>query len=76
MNKKITPERKICLCGCGKIVTPNYRRRVIQNPRFPGLLKEGEILSIEGYGYNDNGYFDTLRCGFRWAVNSLNKTRK
>lgn len=71
MTKAITPEKRLCRCGCGKTLTPNYVRKVIQNPRCPRLSKDGDILRISGYGYSDNGHFQTLRCGFRYAVKKL-----
>jgi len=59
-----------CLCGCGKYVKPNYIRSRKPNDKIKveGWDKAGEIIGVAGYGYLDNGVFNTLRCGFEWAI--------
>lgn len=61
-----------CMCGCGKILRPNYEREWIPNPKVPGHMMEGKIIKLLGYGYLNNGRFATLTCGFRWAVRNTN----
>ncbi len=67
-------QKIICKCGCGQLVKPNYIREQVPNKRLGMLIVDGKIIGIRGYGYNDNGMFNTLRCGFRWAVRE-NKTK-
>lgn len=67
----IIPKRFKCKCGCGKFVRPNYIREVVPNEKIKGWTKDGKIIGIEGYGYLNNGIFNTLRCGFRWATQKI-----
>lgn len=63
----ITPKRFKCKCGCGQFVAPNYKREQVPS-KYYGLMVDGKITGIRGYGYANNGHFATLRCGFWWAV--------
>lgn len=63
------------MCGCGDLVKPNYIRKQLPHDKFTNWTKDGNIIGIEGYGYNNNGVFNTLRCGFRWAVNNFHKSK-
>lgn len=72
MSKNITPEKILCRCGCGKYLTPNLEREMVPSKITNMMLPKGTVTKINGYGYMNNGYFQTLRCGFRWALHNLN----
>jgi len=60
-----------CLCGCGNNVKPNYIRERVPSTILKNWDKAGKITGVEGYGYLNNGYFNTLRCAFDWATRRL-----
>ena len=39
-----------------------------KRPHCKQCDKEMEPARIQGFGYNGNNRFCTLRCGFRWAL--------
>jgi hypothetical protein len=71
----IKPIKILCRCGCGKYLRPNYERERIPNPHplLKGHFKDGKAIKIIGYGYMNNGFFNSLTCGFRWAIRNVKK---
>jgi hypothetical protein len=68
-GKSEIPVQKIkCRCGCGKYLRPNLVREQMPDEKAVFGTREGKVLKIAGYGYGNNNKFDSLRCGFRWAV--------
>lgn len=64
-----------CFCGCGNNLKPNYIRDRVKSANLHGWMVDGKIIGISGYGYLDNGFFNTLRCGFNYAVNIQTKLK-
>lgn len=63
------PTRKIrCRCGCGRYLTPNFEREILHDRASVFGTRYGKVIRITGYGYMNNNIFQTLRCGFNWAV--------
>src|SRR5438094_276656 len=70
----IIPKKIKCLCGCGQYLRPNFIREQVKSDTSVFRVSDGKVIGISGYGYMNNNKFNTLRCGFRWAVrNEKNK---
>jgi hypothetical protein len=63
---------------CGKKMPPIKETRSIRVD-FPDgghTYKEEETGKILGYGYWRQGFFCTLRCGYRYAVKCIQKGKE
>lgn len=64
----MNPKKIKCRCGCGKFLIPNLEREKVPDAKSIFGFRYGKVIRINGYGYSNNGKFNSLRCGFRWAT--------
>ena len=63
----IKTEHKKCF-HCGARLKPIYKYEQVHVEDDDGFHTEHKRVGIRGYGYELNGLFCTLGCGFRFAV--------
>lgn len=73
MKRKRCPSLPSCL-KCKKLLAPNYEtcdvRVETPNP-LGGIDFKTQVEktgNVEGFGYHNNGYFCSLRCGYEYAL--------
>jgi hypothetical protein len=74
--------------SCGKVLVGNWhpndefwakhlgRSPIKTKVHMARSQYESEYAFYDTYGYDDSNLFCSLRCGFRWAVHTINRIKK
>ena len=60
---------------CNRRLATNYKLVWEKVEVFGGFESRPRRAGIRGYGYNSDGVFCTLRCGYLWALNRVRQER-
>jgi len=62
---------------CGKRLAVNFKFEwdKVELPDGMGFTSKRRRAGIRGYGYNSDGVFCTLRCGYLWALSRVQQGR-